>query len=270
MKIKPRGLELRRYWAIYRMLLRNSIIRDMGFKANFWLWIVVEALWFILQLAFIQVIFGQTEAIAGWNKHQMILLVGTNHLIAQLFQTFFYQGLAEVPELIRSGRFDFCLLQPVNSQFAVSLRRFGADSLANVVLGLVFVVYACVQLRLDLGPASLGLYALLLVCGMMIHFSLLSILVTVSFWIVRAQGFVYGYYNLFNISRLPDDAFHGMARLVFTWVLPMLVVANVPARVILYFQWQQGLAMVAASAMLVWIAHRFWQRALNHYTSASS
>jgi ABC-2 type transport system permease protein len=263
-------LTIRRYAAIYRTLLRASLIRDMNFKANFWLWIVVEGLWFFLQLAFIQVIFGQTQAIAGWNKLEMILLVGTNHLIAQLFQAFCYQGLAEMPDLVRTGRFDFWLLQPVNSQFAVSFRRFGADSLVNVLIGLVFVVYACVHLRLPITVVSAGLYVILIACGVLIHFSLLSVLVTVSFWIIRAQGIVYGYYNLFNISRLPEDAFRGFARVVFTWVLPMLVVANVPAKVILHFHWQQGLVMIAMSVGLAWISHRCWQWAVNHYTSASS
>jgi ABC-2 type transport system permease protein len=264
------ALPLRRYAAIYRMLLRTSLIRDMSFKANFWLWIVVEGLWFFLQLAFIQVIFGQTESVAGWNKHQMILLVGTNHLIAQLFQAFCYQGMAEVPELVRTGRFDFWLLLPVNSQFAVSLRRFGADSLANVGIGLVFVIYACYHLQLRLTWGSVGLYVLLVGCGILIHFALLSMLVTLSFWIVRTQGIVFGYYNLFNISRLPEDAFRGFARVFFTWVLPMLVVANIPAKVILHFQWRQGLYMMGLSILLAWISHRLWQWALSRYTSASS
>jgi len=55
----------------------------------------------------------------------------------------------------------------------------------------------------------------------------------VSFWTVRAQGIVYGYYNLFNIARMPDEAFGGVFRAVFTFVLPVLLVSNVPARVLL-------------------------------------
>ena len=36
---------LRRYFTIYAALWKNSIVREMGFKANFLLWIVVELLW---------------------------------------------------------------------------------------------------------------------------------------------------------------------------------------------------------------------------------
>jgi len=32
------------------------------------------------------------------------------------------------------------------------------------------------------------------------------LLASVSFWTVRAQGIVWGYYNLFNIARMPDES----------------------------------------------------------------
>jgi viologen exporter family transport system permease protein len=34
-------------------MLRNSLIREMAFKANFLLWMGVELLWFIGQIVFI-------------------------------------------------------------------------------------------------------------------------------------------------------------------------------------------------------------------------
>ena len=62
----PRDLVagLRRYLGIYSTLWRNSIVREMSFKANFLLWIFVELLWFSLQLAFMLVIYQHTDRIA--------------------------------------------------------------------------------------------------------------------------------------------------------------------------------------------------------------
>ena len=54
------------------------------------------------------------------------------------------------------------------------------------------------------------------------------ILATICFWTVRAQGIVWGYYNLFNIARMPDEAFNGAFKAVFTFALPVLLVSNVP------------------------------------------
>ena len=52
---------------------------------------------------------------------------------------------------------------------------------------------------------------------------------SISFWTVRAQGIVWGYYNLFQIARMPDEAFRGLFKAVFTFALPMLLVSNVPS-----------------------------------------
>src|ERR1700693_3431248 len=120
---------LRKYCAVYFVMLRNSLIREMNFKLNFLLWMIVESLWFVGQLVFIEVIFSQVNQIGDWTKWQMVLLVGTHQIISQIFQGFFFTTLANLPELVRTGKFDFVLLQPVDSQFTISVRQFGMDSI---------------------------------------------------------------------------------------------------------------------------------------------
>ena len=55
---------LARYFGIYSALWKNSVAREMSFKSNFILWILVEVLWFGLQLSFIGVIYLHTDHIA--------------------------------------------------------------------------------------------------------------------------------------------------------------------------------------------------------------
>lgn len=50
---------MNRYLSIFRLAARNSLIREMNFKLNFLLWMVVELLWFFGQLAFIEVRTGR-------------------------------------------------------------------------------------------------------------------------------------------------------------------------------------------------------------------
>jgi ABC-2 type transport system permease protein len=93
---------MRRYLEIYWLMIRNSLIREMSFKANFILWMVVEFLWFLGQVVFLEVLFSHVDAIGDWSKWECVLLVGTHQITAQLFQAFFYVNLAELPDLIRS------------------------------------------------------------------------------------------------------------------------------------------------------------------------
>src|SRR4026209_682809 len=137
---------LRRYIEIYRIMLRNSLIREMSFKANFILWMLVEVLWFLGQIVFFSIIFGSVNRIGDWSNWEVVLLVGTHQIIAQLFQAFFFVNVANVPELVRTGKLDSLLVLPIDSQFAVSTKQFGLDSVVNAVLGAGVVIFSLSKL----------------------------------------------------------------------------------------------------------------------------
>src|ERR1700690_4346509 len=223
---------LRRYFAIYAALWKNSVAREMSFKSNFLLWIIVELLWFGLQLSFIGVLYLHTDHIGTWTKWEVVLLIGASHLIQEVFQAFFLVNCTNLSELVRTGKLDFLLLLPVNTRFLVSLRHVDIPSFANAAFAACVMVYA--SGRLGLHPTTLQLlgFAALCVAGLLVHYSLMFMLASVSFWTVRAQGIVWGYYNLFNIARMPDEAFKGTFKVVFTFALPVLLVSNVPGRVL--------------------------------------
>src|SRR5690349_19982932 len=128
--------------------------------------------------------------------------------------------------------------------------------------------------RLHLTPTALQVTGFLLLClaGILIHYSLMFLLASISFWTVRAQGIVWGYYNLFNIARMPDEAFHGLFKALFTFAIPMLLVSNVPVRVIvkpaISLQW--SLVLVAMSVVCFLVSEWGWRTSLRRYTSASS
>jgi ABC-2 type transport system permease protein len=97
-------------------------------------------------------------------------------------------------------------------------------------------------------------------------------LASISFWTVRAQGIVFGYYNLFNIARMPDEAFHGAFKAVFTFALPVLLVSNVPVRV-LADKLTSTLALSALFGLgVIWalMSEWFWRFSIRRYTSAST
>jgi viologen exporter family transport system permease protein len=264
---------LLRYGEVYAIMLRNSLIREMAFKANFLLWMGVELLWFIGQIVFLEVIFGYVDQIGDWTKWEVVLLVGTHQLIAQIFQAFFYSNLANLPELIRTGRLDFLLIQPIDTQFAVSTKQFGLDNLVNAVIGIAFVVTSLIKLAVVPTPGQIALYVAAIFMGVMIHYSVLFCLAAFSFWIVRSQGLIYGYYSLFNLGRYPDVIYRGLFKFVFSWIIPIIVVTNVPARLLIRAGDAPGpliLQLLLATLIAASATRLFWLAALKRYASASS
>jgi ABC-2 type transport system permease protein len=264
---------MRRYFEIYTIMLRNSLIREMSFKANFVLWMIVEVLWFLGQIVFFSIIFGSVDRIGDWTKWEVVLLIGTHQMIAQLFQAFFFMNVANIPELVRTGKLDSMLVLPIDSQFAVSTKQFGLDSVVNAMLGGVVVVISLVRLGIVPQPIHILLYLVALGFGIAIHYSIMLGLAAVSFWIVRAQGLVYGYFNFLNIARYPDVIYPRLFRFVFSWLIPVVIVANIPSRVLIKPLGQPFwlmLHLIAAATLAFWLSRFFWRFALRHYSSASS
>ena len=262
---------LGRYLRIYAALWRNSVTREMTFKSNFLLWIIVELLWFALQLGFIGVLYLQTDHIGTWTKWQVVMLIGASHLIQQIFQAFFLINCTNLSELVRTGKLDFLLLLPVNTRFVVSLRQVDLGAFVNALSALGIMVYAGYQLHL--APTVLQVAGFLVLClaGILIHYSLMFLLASISFWTVRAQGIVWGYYNLFQIARMPDEAFRGWFKAFFTFAIPMLLVSNVPVRVLVNKFSPGYLFLLLAMSVVCWlVSEAGWRASVRRYTSASS
>ena len=260
-----------RYLKLWLAQMRYSLVREMQFKANFLLWIVVELVWFVMQLVFVDVLYRNVDAVAGWTRNEMMLLMGANFFVQQVFQAFLMINCFNLPEHVRTGKLDFYLAQPVSPQFLLSTRLFEPGAVVNAAIGAAW----CVKAMHDLGrPVTVEGAALFLFwsgCGILVHYSLLLFLVTLSFWIVRSQGLVYGYYQMFQIARLPRSAVKGVFRLIFTFALPMLLVANVPSEALLGRpDFAAGLLLVVLTGVLLGGSSLFFRFGLSRYTSASS
>jgi ABC-2 type transport system permease protein len=167
---------------------------------------------------------------------------------------------------------DFLLLLPVNTRFLVSLRQVDIPSFANAAFAVCVMTYAAGKLHLHPTAVQFLGFGALCVVGLLVHYSLMFMLASVSFWTVRAQGIVWGYYSLFNIARMPDEAFRGVFKAVFTFALPVLLVSNVPVRVLvntLTTPWP-WLALLGLGVIWALISEWFWRFSIRRYTSAST
>ena len=261
-----------RYLSVYAALWKNSVTREMSFKSNFLLWIVVELLWFGLQLSFISVLYLHTDNIGSWTKWQVVLLIGASHFIQQVFQAFFLVNCTNLSELVRSGKLDFLLLLPVNTRFVVSLRQVDLGAFVNASSAIAVMAYAAHQMHLVPTPTQVLGFLGLCLAGIAIHYSLMFLLASISFWTVRAQGIVWGYYNLFNIARMPDEAFRGLFKAVFTFALPMLLVSNVPVRLLADKLNSRApvLLLLLMTVVCFCVSEWGWRASIRRYTSASS
>ena len=260
------------YAKIWAASARYSITRTLMFRGDFFVWSLVELFWMAVNILTITVIYEHTQSIAGWTKYQMVLLVGTSMLIQRFLMGFFWSSIFEMGRNIRSGNFDFYLAQPGNVMFMATTRKLDPDSLLNSLVAAAVVIYAARQLGLDPSAGQIALYALMVLCGVVIHYSILVLSISLAFWLTSAQGIEGIYFTLTEFSRLPRAAFTGIAtQMLFVWLLPVVMVTNVPASLLV-----QGFDLTLSAwlfgSALVWFAAAVFvfNRGLRRYTSASS
>ena len=137
------------YRRVFLTFARNSLIREMTFRANFLLQCVSATSWTLMNIGFYIIVFQHTDAIGkttGWEQSEFFLFLSTTWLINSLVQTFFMPNAQEFSELIRTGNLDFALVKPIDTQFLISFQRVEWSSLSNFVLGIVLLIVSVVQL----------------------------------------------------------------------------------------------------------------------------
>jgi ABC-2 type transport system permease protein len=100
---------------------------------------------------------------------------------------------------------------------------------------------------------------------------MLVLCITPAFWITSAQGIEGSYFTLSEFSRLPQRAFNGAAKVAFVWLLPVVVVSNTPASILLHgFDLKLVGWLLGITAIWFTLAVVLFHRGLRRYSSASS
>jgi ABC-2 type transport system permease protein len=278
------------YLRIWLTFARNSLIREMTFRGNFIIDCFSSACWTLMNIGFYQIIFHHTQSIGattGWRHDEFFVFLGTTWIINSIIQAFLMPNAEELSELIRTGGLDFALLKPIDTQFLVSFRKVHWSALSNFVVGLGLIVLAMRVLPWRTEPLwvihwyTVPLYLLFLSCGVAMLYSLMTCLAATSIWLGRNQSLYDFWFYITNFSRYPSEIYQVGWGLplwaVFTFVIPVLVVVNVPARWLaqpLYPTRSEDWWLAAFTLLATigsWIFSRWvFQKALKSYRSASS
>jgi ABC-2 type transport system permease protein len=241
----------------------------------------VEVLWLAILLGFYAIVFGRTNTVAGWTQDQYLFFVGCFFTLNGLIETLFLENCNAFSELVRTGDLDFVLLKPIDEQFLVSCRRIDFGTAPNVLMGLGVMAVSLWRLGWPgadpawLAATRVGGFIVLFGCSALIAYGFMLVLTSVSVWIVRNSNLMEMWWLFSSLARYPREIFAPRwARpfgLLFTFVLPILLVSNVPADVMVRTL-EPGMALFTAVAtVLTVLASRwFFRFALRSYRSASS
>ena len=241
----------------------------------------------MMNLGFYLLIFGQlnNNDLAHWGQYEFFAFIATTWIINSLVQAFFMPNAQEFSELIRTGNLDFALLKPIDTQFLISLQKIDWSALANVVAGKVLLAFSLYQLSypvsgqsLVVTPMMVVMYVFYVICGVCIMYSVMVSLAATSIWLGRNQTLYDFWFYITNFSRYPMEIYGGRwgtpLWVLFTFIIPVLIVVNVPARLMArpVAEYNLEYACFGLAATLGCFLSSRWvfSRALLSYRSASS
>ena len=264
-----------RYLRLYGSLGKFALARELAFRGNFLAKISVEVLWLGILMAFYRTVFGKTSSIAGWSEPQYLFFVGCFYTLNGLVETLFLENCDGFAELIRSGDLDFLLLKPIDEQFLITCRKIDWSTAPNVLLGVMVMVLALYQLHWQFDAARLFAFLIALTCGVLIAYSFMLVLTSISVWMVRNQSLMEMWWLFSSLARYPKSIFEGTwaegIGKFFTYVLPILLVVNVPSEAMVKtLDWRVVGGTLVATIAAVILSRKFFHKALRSYRSASS
>lgn len=262
----------------------------MSFRLNFILQCLSSMAWAVMNWGLFKIIYRHTGEIgldSGWHEHEFFIFLGTIWIINSLIQTLFMANAAEFSELIRTGNLDFALLKPIDTQFLISFPRINWSQLPNGILGAMLIAHSLSELMNErevyFSIFSIPAFLFFIGCGAVVMYSVMICLASTSIWFGRNQNLYNFWFYITNFYRYPMEIYQrsgvGMALWgTFTFVVPILVVSNIPARILAqplgtpWKSWEWGLAAYAIVGSIWSLMASRWvfKLALKSYRSASS
>ncbi len=270
------------YLRVWLTFLKNSAVREMAFRGNFFINAVTRAFWFSAQLALYEIIYRNVEFIEGWSRNEYFAFMATGMLTNAIVEMFFMPNCAHFSELIRTGNLDFALLKPIDTQFLISCEKVELSMLNQMLLALSLLTYALIGIGEPISVGQVAAYLIFVGVGVMFFYSLMIAVAATSVWLGRNQGLYDFWFYITVFARYPRNIYNGVddSRIepgellqgAFTYVLPILLVVTVPAEFLAkqLSDWQYPAIGLAASLCGL-IGSRFaFQWSLRGYRSASS
>lgn len=251
--------------------LRVAVARAMQYRVDFLVRGVVATFWVFWNVVPLLVVFSGRRSVAGWSFDEALVVMAWFQLLKAFLEGVVNPGLVGAVEHIRVGTLDFVLLKPADAQLLVSTAQYELWRVMDVVGGVVLLVRAFIGLGHPPAAADVAVALALLVGSALTVYSIGVLAVSIAFWVIRIGNLTYLFNAIFDAGRWPIQVFRGFWRILFTFVIPLGLMTTYPAMALLgRLDGRTALAALGGAAVFFLGSRAIFQRALGHYTSASS
>jgi len=205
--------------------------------------------------------------IGGWTAPDIVALQG---FVALSFGVIFSAGfgIIKLPEYVSSGAFDRFMLSPKNLLTRVATSAFSSSAVGDVLFGIL-----CLSFYVYLIQASI--YQTLLIIffvsvAVVVFLSMAIIVHATAFFFVDAGMLVRSIFEIFlTPSLFHGGAFQGTMRLIFTFLIPSLLIGTIPVESVRDLSLQKVALVMLLSLCWFILSLKLFKLAVKKYESAN-
>ncbi len=259
-----------KYFRLFKAFFKTSLIADLEYRANFVTRIITDIFWYFGQIATFKGLYLLTPKIGQWKSEETMVFLGVLFIVDAFYMILFSENLDHLADRVSKGDLDLILTKPANSQFLLSFQRMNTAILGNLFIAFVWMAYAISELPQFYWPSLLWLLVLV-PTGVVALYALRFMFGGFTIIFTRAENLQYLFFQLYRLGMRPDSIYSPGMKLVLLTILPVGLIASVPAKFLLESPHPLLLVWTLVWSLgLVFISKKFWQFCLRHYSSASS
>ncbi len=264
---------MKKYLKLFARTFGLSASTMLMYRANIVFFLIFETFFIAAQFLTVKVGFDLAgHDVAGWTRQQAYLLTAVNGLTHQVFICFFINPIFGLGMQVWNGQYDYVLLKPLNPLVSMLANgQFVISNLPNLLVNLGAVLYfmatagAVFELRL------MPIFALFVFMGVAVRVALSLLCVAPVFFSERLTDVEDSFWSFASLGRYPLSVYPRGLAAVLTFVLPVGMMASLPASVLMRADgfWTMAGGFLASVAFVV-VALFAFMRSLRSYQSVNS
>lgn len=263
---------LKKYLILWGMLMRNSLMSQLEYRANFYTGIAMELGCFLAKVVYMIVIFKTGVPINGLTPNEVLVFFGTYMVATGPYAGLYMMNLFDMSRQVQTGKLDLLLVKPVSLQFILTLKRSDmALFTVDVLLGIAPIVVGLSRMAITVSVLDVLGYLGYLAMGTLMAYAMFLLPQVLAFRLIRTSALAGLVDSSWDFNNMPMGIFSRAIQLVGSFVLPIFLITNFPALFILKRMAPlQAVWGIVGPFLWLWGTHQLFNLGLKHYQSASS
>ena len=252
--------------------MKNAYIRDSKMPAYLISGIAFHIVEIAVAIVFFDVLFSNTQNLAGWNFYQVLFLYGFGGFVVEINNGFTRGGIRKMAsELVRTGEYDFYVTKPIDSMFLVSFSRPRVFDFITAIFYLGILGYALEKGNFELGFINIIWFLFLTIFSFILFYFLQALPIIPIFWTVKGFSLQFMMGRMSQFMKYPIGVFPRLIKIGLMTLFPIMAVSYLPVRTLFYPPEPEYIVyMVLVTFAFSVITKMLWQFGEKNYGSASS